>query len=30
VNNPGKLGHVGPVADIRAVLHELNRIRHTS
>jgi len=27
VNNPDKLGHVGPVADIRAILHELNRAR---
>ena len=27
VINPDKLGHVGPVADIRAILHELNRAR---
>ncbi|HEY6500449.1 MAG TPA: RNA polymerase sigma-70 factor [Streptosporangiaceae bacterium] len=30
VNNPDKLGHVGPVADTRAVLHELNRARRPS
>jgi RNA polymerase sigma-70 factor (ECF subfamily) len=30
VNNPDKLGHVGPVADTRAILPELNRARRTS
>ncbi|HEY2239076.1 MAG TPA: RNA polymerase sigma-70 factor [Streptosporangiaceae bacterium] len=29
VNNPDKLGHVGPVADTRAILPELNRARRT-
>ncbi|HEY2522765.1 MAG TPA: RNA polymerase sigma-70 factor [Streptosporangiaceae bacterium] len=30
VNNPDKLGHVGPVADTRAIVHELNQARRAA
>ena len=30
VNNPDKLGHVGPVADLRATMTELSQARRPS